>query len=109
MLMVPPSLGAASARRGAPAASMPTAAPANTSRRVNDARPAGTTVPASETDKAMILLLVAPLLEPCGECRPGMRACQHYLSENSRKPRRCVRPTNGGYHPSLGDPGGIGQ
>ena len=42
--MVPPSLGAAPARRGAPAASMPTAAPASTSRRVNGAPPAGTTV-----------------------------------------------------------------
>src|SRR6266446_2466587 len=76
--MVPPSLGAAPATRGAAAASMPTAAPASTSRRVNGAPPAGTTVPTSETNKAMILLLAAPLLEPCGKCRPGMRACQQY-------------------------------
>src|SRR5262249_45087937 len=84
MLMVPPSLGAAPARRGAPAASMPTAAPASTSRRVNDAPPAGTTLSASETNKAIRLLLAAPLLEPCGKCRAGMRACQQYLPE-SRK------------------------
>src|ERR1700736_1127753 len=109
MSMVPPSLGAAPARRGAPAASMPTAAPASTSRRVNGAPPAGTTVPTSETNKAMILLLAAPLLEPCAKCRAGMRACQQYLPESSRKPRRCVRAANGGYHPYLGDPGGVGQ
>src|SRR5713101_2053847 len=87
MLMVPPDLGAAPARRGAPAASKPTAAPASTSRRVNGAPPVGTTVPASETDKAIILLLVAPLMEPYGKCRPGMRACQHHLSESRYRPR----------------------
>src|SRR6266852_4247705 len=76
ILMVPPYLGAAPARCGAPAASMPSAVPASTSRRVSGAPPAGTTVPASETDKAMILLLAAPLMEPCGNCRPGLPACQ---------------------------------
>src|SRR4029077_20768320 len=86
MSMVPPSLGAAPARRGAPAASMPAAAPASTSRRVNGAPPVGTTVPASETNKAMILLLAAPLMEPCRKCIPGMRACQHHLLESSESP-----------------------
>src|SRR5882724_9316270 len=109
MSMVPPNLGAPPAKRGTPAARMPTAAPASTSRRVNGAPPAGTTVPASETNKAMILLLEAPLMEPCGQSRPGMPACQHYLSESSREPRRCVRAANGGYHPALGDPGGVSQ
>src|SRR5258708_2047984 len=59
MSTVPPSLGAAPARRGAPAASMPAAVPASTSRRVNGTPPTGTTVPAPETNKAMILLLAA--------------------------------------------------
>src|SRR6516162_5869373 len=76
MLMVPPYLGAAPARRGAPAASTPAAVPASTSRRVNGAARAGTRVPASETNKAMILLLAAPLLEPCRKRTSGMRACQ---------------------------------
>src|SRR6516162_4895159 len=80
MLMVPPNSGAAPARRGAPAASKLTAAPASTSRRVNGTPPAGTTDPASETNKAMILLLAAPPMEPCGKYRVGMRACQRYLS-----------------------------
>src|SRR5215831_11073675 len=84
--MVPPSLGAALARRGAPVAIMPTAAPASTSRRVNGTPPAGTTVPAPETNKAMILLLAAPLMEPCEKCIPGMRACQHYLFGELPKP-----------------------
>src|SRR6516165_11230592 len=109
MLMVPPYLGAAAASHGAPAASTPAAVPASTSRRVNGAARAGTRVPASETNKAMILLLAAPLLEPCRKRTSGMRACQHNLSGSSRKPRRCVRAANGGYHPSLGDPGGLGQ
>src|SRR6516164_11156670 len=109
MLMVPPNLGAAPARRGAPAASKPAAVPASTSRRVSGAPPAGTTVPTSETNKAMILLLAAPLLELCGKCRPGIRSCQHCLPESSRKPRRCVRAANGGYYPSLGDLGDVGQ
>ena len=51
--MVPPYLGAAPARRGAPATSMPAAVPASTVRRVSDAPPAGTTVPDFETDEAM--------------------------------------------------------
>src|SRR5207244_5343713 len=84
MLMVPPD--AAPARRGAAAASIPSVVPAKTSRRVNAALPAtGTAVPASKTDKAIILLLAAPLVKPCGKCRPGMRACQHYLPVRSRK------------------------
>src|SRR5882672_606114 len=77
MSMVPPSLGAAPARRGAPAVRMPTAVPASTSRRVNRAPSAGTRAPASEANKAIILLLAAPLMEPCRKCIPGMRACQH--------------------------------
>src|SRR6516162_1407813 len=109
MLMVPPNLGTAPARRGAPAASIPTAALANTSRRVNGAPPAGTTVPAPETNKAMILLLAAPLMEPCEKCIPGMRACQHYpFGELPKDPT--VR--SGGKWRLLtlpGDPGGVGQ
>src|SRR5216684_2831154 len=109
MLMVPPSLGAAPARRGAPAVRMPTAVPASTSRRVNRAPPAGTRAPASETNKAIILLLAAPLMEPCRKCIPGMRACQHLFfwrapeSSDGAFGRQMAAIT------PLGDPGGVGQ
>src|SRR5919197_945837 len=89
MLMMPPDAGAEPARRGAAAATMPSVVPTKTSRRVNAALAAtGTAFPASETVKAMILLLAAPLVEPCGKCIGGMRACQTYLSEDSYDPPR---------------------
>src|SRR5437867_1744636 len=90
MLMVPPYLGAAPAKRGAPAASMPTAVPASTSRRVNGAPPARTTVPAFETDEA-ISCSSRLLVEPCSDRRAGMRACQHYL-RGSLPPVACAAP-----------------
>src|SRR5215831_7226946 len=67
MLMVPPYLGAAAARRGAPAVSTPAAVPASTSRRVKGASRAGTRGPAPETNKAMILLLTRPLYRSLAE------------------------------------------
>src|SRR5215472_10537432 len=93
MLMMPPYWGAAPASRAAPAASTPAAVPASTSRRVNGAPQVGTTVPASETNKAMILLLTAPLLEPCRQRRSGMRACQH-LSFGQLPKAPTVRPAD---------------
>src|SRR4051812_41349479 len=70
----------AKACRGAVTAAAHDAAPARMSRRVIF-KPShmATGVPVSEREKAIALLLAAPLMEPCAQGRSGMLSCQQYL------------------------------